>query len=161
MTETSCCAELTSEDRWNIVLQWEFLNMSAVTTRRGDFLFLNRAVWNPANWLLRSVFLLFSAFCLFIHFALIPNPFVYYQAVFFFFFLLSLREYRLNDTMRWVSTHQGVTHWFLHKCRVWHHSYLGLLESDMTIFGWQGWLRYPDWIWLRKQTQLYHVFHAK
>ena len=59
--------------------------MSAVTTRRGDFLFLNRAVWNPANWLLRSVFLLFSAFCLFIHFALIPNPFVYYQAVFFFF----------------------------------------------------------------------------
>lgn len=76
MTETSCCAELTSEDGWNIFLQREFLNMSVVTTQGGDFLFLNRAVWNPANWLLRLVFLRHKCPSVF-HFVFIPNPFLY------------------------------------------------------------------------------------
>lgn len=171
MTETSCCAELTSEDRWNIVLQREFLNMSAVTTRWRDFLFLNRAVWNPANWLLRLVFLkhkrlssllgLLSLYPSVFQFVVIPNPFLYISTsdtrytVYTFdklicgedcltwnskpswFFLLFLLEYCLNNKIWWVSTH-----WFLHKCHVWHQGHLGLLEPDVTIFVWQGWLRY-------------------
>lgn len=147
MTVTHCCADLTTEDRWNIFLQWEFWTMLAVRIRQNDCLFLNRAMWSSANWQIQLVFWCISLFSLFSLLSFVFRPlWLHSISLFLFSFCLC---HPLTPSFYITSIELGCPDNSWHGSVCYHVSTAAAAAAVVTHFEllwWQSWCLFWDGI---------------